>query len=481
MKLAATVLCIAAALAAVWWWLREAPAPSRDGAGVSAQAVSEVEAAAALSAGPQAARVEASAPAPVHAAPVELAALPEEEILALLRDIALHASRSESAELQKKLEALLSRPANMDRVVDWMSTPDQGESPATDELALRGALLALEASLSLYNESGGPFAAAGEPLTRRVLRALPTMSDAVRAAAIEALLRARSSTGPVVDARYLSELLELRRTSPAIASELSALFGPIASSLGTEEARAEFRRLLLGETNDPTAIKVALSALLAEAPAAFLTFAEELAKREDATPELRAAIVQAIATSAPVGDAVPLLARLASDADYLAFMTLATRPGAADALAREYDALLVSEANARGRKLVVSGMEAERPEVLLGIARTDPDPGVRAQALMTLTLGREVGAEVIDELVALRDAKVRDTPGISTQRSILVAHNVLLKSSGAARERARDYLVSIVRDGRASESDRLAAFAKLKGWVAPGTFTGIVLGGHVIE
>ncbi len=475
----ATIVGIVLALIVVVVWLRSAPPVSSHdeigGAAASASPPLEMQGGAAE----REARSEAGRPAVVEStSAADAHALTRDELLALLREIASTIDGDPKG-AERALERLLGQPSNLRAVVDWLAS--QREDSADDPAAARGAMIALEAALAVYNDPQGRFAGEGEPLTRHLLDNLPRMSPAVLTPLIELLVRARSAGRAVLDARFLSQLLDLRRRFPTVAGELGALLGPIAESLDTPGLREEFRRLFLSDIDDPAAVKVALSALLREAPETFLGFAEELARRPEVSAEMRAAVAQAIATSAPVDAAVPAMARLASDSFYSQFQTLATRAGASDAVTHEYNALLAAEGNARGRKLLVSAMESESEAVLLGIARTDPDPNVRAQALMTLTVAREVGPGLIDELASLQAARIRDTPGLSLANGIAVAHNVLLKSTGAARDRARDYLIAIVRDAGLGDRDRQLALAQLKGWVAPGTFHGVQIGGRAVE
>lgn len=475
----ATLGGIALALIVAVVWLRSAPPVSSQGeiGGVAAAASPPLEWRG-VAAPPQARADAASAPI-VDAPAAAAQPLSRDELIALLREIASTIDGGDPKAVERALERLLGQPENLRALVDWLAS--QREDSADDPVAARGALIALEAALAVYNDPQGKFAAEGEPLTRHLLDSLPRMSEALRAPLIELLARARSRGHAVLDARFLSQLLELRRRFPNVAESMGALLAPIAESLDTPELREEFRRLFLSDVDDPAAVKVALSALLQEAPETFLSFAEELARRDELSAELRAAVAQAIATSAPVEAAVPVMARLASDSFYPQFLTLATRAGASEAVTREYNALLASEGNARGRKLLVSAMESESEAVMLGIARTDPDPNVRAQALMTLTVARAVGPDVIDELASLQAARIRDTPGLSLANGIAVAHNVLLKSTDAARDRARDYLIAIVRDAALGDRDRQLALAQLKGWVAPGTFQGVQIGGRAVE
>jgi hypothetical protein len=58
---------------------------------------------------------------------------------------------------------------------------------------------------------------------------------------------------------------------------------------------------------------------------------------------------------------------------------------------------------------------------------------------------------------------------------------VLLRSSGEAREAARDYLIGIVRDTSLEPGDRLDAYGRVRAWAAPGTFTGVAIGARVLE
>jgi hypothetical protein len=363
--------------------------------------------------------------------PPQALALDPAELAALLREAAQAWEAIDRPALERVLARLLADPARALAIAAWLQGPQAAQDPA----ACSGALLALEAALELFDQPAARDE--GAALVRALLAGLPALDARLRPRLIAVLCAARSARGPVFDARFLRDTLALRRAHPELAAELGPLLEHAGESLGGPEQQADFRRLFLQESDDPALVKLALASLLATDPGTFLPLAEELYARAAQDPALRAAIAQAIAGSAPVAEAAAMLARLADDGQYAQFQTLGSRPGALDALAAEYDALLASGGNARGRKLLVSGMRAETSEVLLGIARLDPDANVRLQALLTLTIRGPVEAGVVRELTALRADGGRSGQGGLTTRSTLLVARTCCCAPAARRARPR--------------------------------------------
>lgn len=467
--LGAGVLCACGlfALALVLVLGRRGSAPSDSP--LAEPRASSAAASAELGALDESARTAAAARTSAPAAETPLAA---DELTALLRAVAVAYAARDRAALEDTLTRVLGPGAGPLRVVTWL------RETRADDSATAGALVAIEAALELGARAEAPDGA--DELVRALLAALPELEPAVCARVVAVLSAARGPHGAVFGVRYLRDLLAVRSEHPELAGQLGPLFERAGEGLAGDEMRADFRRLFLTGSDDPALVKLALASLLAAEPATFLSLAEELYARAKGQRELRDAIAQAIAASAPVADAAAILARCASDNPYAQLQTLGSRPGAPDAIAHEYDALLASGSNSRGRRLLVSGMRGETENVLLGIARLDPEPGVRVQALLTLTIRGPASEAVVRELTSLH-ASGELSGGLATKSAVLVAENVLLRSSGGARDAARDFLSTIVRDPGAGAADRLDAYARLRAWVPPGTFRGVVVDGRVLE
>lgn len=452
-------------------YLRRGPAPLTDenaaaqrAAGTRAAELTALESSARA---PAETRQDTAAPEPP---------LTDDELASLLRAAAAAYAVNDRAALENALERVLGTRAGGLRVVQWL------RETRADAQAVAGALLALEAALALgaSTDSAHAETADASALVHALLDALPELEFDVRARVIAVLRSAHGPHGAVFGVAYLRALLALQHAHPELAGQLGPLFERAGEGLAGDDARADFRRLFLTGSDDPALVKLALGSLLAAEPATFLPLAEELYARANGQRELRAAITQAIAASAPVADAATILARCAGDAPYAQFQTLASRPDAPDAIAREYDALLASRANTRGRQLLVSGMRGETEGVLLGIARLDPEPGVRVQALLTLTIRGPASEDVVRELASLH-ASGELAGGIATKSAVLVAENVLLRSSGGARDAAREFLSTLVRDTAAAPADRFDAYKRLRAWVPAGTFRGVVVDGQVLD
>jgi hypothetical protein len=175
------------------------------------------------------------------------------------------------------------------------------------------------------------------------------------------------------------------------------------------------------------------------------------------------------------------MARLANTGMYTEFALLGMREGGSEALAARYSELASAGGNPLARKMLVSGLRAEDEAVMVGIAATDPDPGVRTQALLTSSLGRASGPGLLDQLESLHAQRADPAHGIGTTQALLVAGNVLINSDGAQRERAKDFLLRIAGDPTERDADRLAAARSLKPWMPPGTFDNWEIGGQPVK
>jgi hypothetical protein len=106
---------------------------------------------------------------------------------------------------------------------------------------------------------------------------------------------------------------------------------------------------------------------------------------------------------------------------------------------------------------------------------------VRTQALLTSSLGRASGPELLDQLESLHAQRADPAHGIVTAQAVLIAGNVLINSTGAELERAKEFLLQIAGDASVSDNDRLSAARTLRPWMPPGTFDNWVIGGQSVK
>ncbi|MBK7643716.1 MAG: hypothetical protein IPJ19_11830 [Planctomycetes bacterium] len=400
-----------------------------------------------------------------------------EDLVAILRRIALSYSAQDSVALGAALEALLREPARCEEALALLA----GGALQEDEVARAGCVLGLGAAVSCYSSAGCTVAVDGHAFTVHVLEALAAVAAPEQQDLAQQLIEARAGERFVLDLSFLGKILELRGLHPEQAELYSSLLVHMAENLADGRGLEEFRALFLTEGQDPTAVKLSLSALLRTDAASWLPLAENLFADSRGNAALRSAIAYAIATSAPVDLAALSLARLANSSMYNEFTLLGMREGGAEALAERYSDLVSAGGNPLARKMIVSGLQGEGEPVLLGIARTDPDVSVRSQALLTSSLGRASGTELLNELESMHGLRTDSAQGIPTRNAVLVAGNVLINSGNGERERAKTFLMRIAEDSSESDADRLAAVHTLLPWVPAGSFDGWVIGGQSVK
>ncbi|MBI5363206.1 MAG: hypothetical protein HZA53_08505 [Planctomycetes bacterium] len=395
-------------------------------------------------------------------------------LLIQVQDAYVH---GDATQLESVLMRLIGSPAQAEAILDWLLHVD----PDREGPACRGALTALEAAISSYDRARARFGDAGVALVHRILDALPLLPESLRARTIAMLQGVEGPDGPVLDLRFLRKVLALRSEHPDESEQFVPLLAAMNGAILDPHQREDFQRLFIEGAEDPLLVKVALNSLLGTDPTTYLPLAEELMQRHPADERLKSSIAQAIAVSAPVEAATRSLSRIAEDSQYEAFAALGSRSGAGDAAAREYNELLASDLNPIGRKMLVSSMRGERDEVLIGIARLDPDPRVGLQAALTVSGRGPVAAGRVTELRELYAASGTGQPSRARGGAAMVAENVLLRSEGAARRAAQDWLCEIVRDPTRSEKERLDAYARAKRWMPPGSFVGVAVGSRILE
>jgi hypothetical protein len=399
---------------------------------------------------------------------------PADDLLELLRRVALQYAAQNAVALGETLSQLVRTPARCEEALLLLEKGGLHE----DELACTGAVFALGAAVSCYASAACPVPVDAHAFTVRVLEGLADVLPPEQQDLADQLIQARDGERYVLDLSYLGRILELRRLHPEQAELYSGLLVHLAENLSDERGLEEFRALFLTEGQDPTAVKLSLCALLRTDAASWLPLAEDLFADAHGNQALRGAIAYAIASAAPVELAAASLTRLANGSMYNEFALLGMRAGGAEALAAHYSELAGSGGNPVARKLLVSGLRGEPEPVLVGIAATDPDPAVRTQALLTSSLGRASGSGLLDQLEALHSQRSDPARGIPSAQAVMVAGNVLINSAGAERERAKELLLRIAGDPAESDADRLSAVRTLRPWMPPGTFDAWVIGGQ---
>jgi len=388
----------------------------------------------------------------------------------------LYAARDVPA-LQARLEQLLADPETAFEVLALLSAGAWRD----DGAVLHGVFVLLESALVCYN-APGPFEAVdGRALVVAVLRALPLIDEPAFSGLIERLAAAAVGDRPVLDLSYLREILDLRAAWPERAASFSALFENLARGLAAGEGYEEFYSLLVTELSDPVAVRVALAALLRLEDGRFLPLAEELFRGAESA-ELRAAIAQAVASTAPVDRAAEVLARLTDGLQHAQLLTLGTRAGGLEALEREYDELAAGgDQDPLARRMLVTGMLGGDEGRLLAIATSDPNASVRAQALLTASLSKDASPAVFETLRAAYE--LRDDPalGVQPELAVMAAQNVLGYDTGGAREQAKGFLLWIAADETIAAAVRWKAVNTLRDWVAPEAFAGLAIDGEPVQ
>ncbi len=415
------------------------------------------------------------APAPEAAA--ALAAPSEDDLVALLHRVGTAYAVQDLPALGTALERLLVEPARGEEALALLAHDGLRE----DDAARAGAVLALGAAVTRYAVADGRIAVDGHAFTVHVLEALALVHPPEQQDLADQLIQAQVGERYVLDLSYLGTILDLRRRHPEQSEVYSSLLVHMAENLHDAAGMEEFRTLFLERGEDPTAVKLALSALLRTDAGTWLPLAEDLFAEARDNPRLQAAIAHAIATAAPLAQATESLARLARPDLYVEFSLLGLREGGREAVESRYTELVGSGGSPLARRMLVSALRGEDEALLVGIARTDPDPDVRTQALLTTSLGRAAGPQLLDELEAQHRQRADPARGIPSARAVLVAGNVLINSQGPERERAKELLMRIASDPGESDADRLSAARTVKAWMPPGTFAHWVIGGQVLE
>ncbi|MBL8857198.1 MAG: hypothetical protein JNL28_01655 [Planctomycetes bacterium] len=397
--------------------------------------------------------------------------LDDEELIALLRATARAYLEQDRETFERNLETLLVGPQVPRRVLEFLLDGRLGAGSTAEQ----GAILAV--GFGVACDARRPaLTLGGRPFTHDFLEALTGLDIATGTSLSEFTAALVFDGRPAVGARWLATITTLRERAPERAVNFDPLLHAILES-DEELTRAtdEMPELssILANSTDPLAIEAALAVLLATDSASFLPIAEQIFTRSRRHPALAQAVLNAIARHAPVAVAAEALARLSTAGEYGAFARLGSRDGGLDAAQKEYTALVTSDRDPKARMMLVSAMHTEKTEVLLGIAQTDPDPMVRSQALMTLSLKPIDAPEVMRELRGRHAARADGARGMSTRAALSVAENLTMNGSPRLRAEALEWMREVVADTDERLEDRQFAWKKLQARAAPHELAGM--------
>lgn len=402
-------------------------------------------------------RIEATGPAAPAAPDAPIEGPRGEALIAALRRIGVAFRAQDLARLQSALEEVVADPGTFEALLElWRK-----EVLRTEPEAALGAMIALEAGLVFHGRHEGVDPLQARSFVRSILMALPEIPEPERAQIIERLVAAQFAGRPILDARFLRDVLDLRMAWP----DLRGDFGPLLANLGRglegEDGLEAFYAVLANEADDPLAVTLALSALLESGSETFLALAEQLF-RESADPGLRAAVVRAVVTSLPVDRAAEAFVGLAGPTSHADAATLGARAGGLEAMRLAYErALAAGGASTKGREMLVVGMTQAPADELLEIASTDPELSVRGQAWITLTADREIDLQTMQALSAALAAG-ESNAGISPGYAASAAANVMYRGTASARAAARALLLEIASDTNALDWERRKAAQALE-------------------
>lgn len=349
------------------------------------------------------------------------------------------------ADVEAAMSLLLADAASLEDVLTWLRPHSDGSRRLEDREEY-GAIRALYWWMVISAGRGEARA-----VVLRILERLPELHPACRAFLVDNLVLAASDGRKVLDAQYLDTILDLRRRHPDLAELYSELLTGLGESL-TPEERSSFFALFAAEDSDPALVGVTLRNLLEGVQVEFaLLLARELYDDEGTSIETRKAILDAVAAHADVFAATDFLAGRAqgSEVPIGTWLELGMRDGAEVALETAYLDLAQRSADPKAREAVVMAMRSASPGVLLSIARTDPDPRVIGQALLTVATPENFRSDpqlaanilgLIDEALRLRPGEVRAVDFLHVVSSVARA------SSRGGRNDSLERAVAILRD-----------------------------------
>jgi hypothetical protein len=291
------------------------------------------------------------------------------------------------------------------------------------------------------------------------------------------LLRLTLADGtPILDRRFLADLLAIARAHPEVAALRELLLG-LAERLDDLE-RMEVLRLYL-PADDPDRVVAEIKGYMGgNAEAHGIQMAGMLFERE-ADAQLRSRIaVAVISGAADPFAAAGFLARhgAALRNDMVATFAMARRSDALPALDAEYAFLLGAGADARARTTLVYAMEQAPPARLIELARNEPDDVVGATALYRATVGRDEDPSA-EALVLLGELGARRD--VSTTLSLIESADSLARGfrrAGKAQEslEATRFLESVAREKGTTPYYREKALKALRGLMAAAEYEALL-------
>lgn len=339
-----------------------------------------------------------------------------------------------------------------------------------------GAIRLVWFAVAVYNtdELSEELEAAGfqidaRAFTEEVLRALADIEDPA-ATTLAQLLATLSVDGrQVIDTSYL----ELLRVLIATYADREDVYAILLVHVGQDED-IEFDFQFLDPKENPKVLAGRLITAFEKAdPTQALQILQWIEQNyEGAGDELRDALAGAVAAGAPVPLAAAFLAERATSTMHAQLDTLGARPGGPESLAVEYNRLIATGGSDAERTMLVFGMSRAGTELMLGIAKTDPHPGVRGQAFVSATLAPNFVPSA-DFLAELRAAHALSGPhhGAPPYAILSSAHNLLLRAGRSQdpvlRKETVAFLLELASDPSLSPHDRARLPGILEAYLDP--------------
>ena len=421
-----------------------------------------------LSATPVSSTVDETAPLPLHEAPsnaraplTQLEAQAPRDLEALLAQVHEAFLKRDSLQLGGALEELLIEPELALELLDGLQAQRWGRNEDTLTPIEDGARIAIGAGAALYSSERTPLEPAfAERFIAHSIESLSLMRPLLARCVAEELARAEADGVRVLDARCLPLILRLHWAHPESRDLYELLLETVA---GSEDAdSAAIARLLFSNEEDPGLLRIALARLLKDDPAHWIGVANEWYERAESSA-VRAALASAVTAAARPEDAARFLAHAASSRLHAQAASLAARDGGLEALADEYEARLSMGDDPAARRALVSGL-ARDPDLCLGIARTDPDRGVRGQALLSATV-RTTSREALDVVRAAWQSADDRHYGVEPRHLVWSAANAVSRVSPELRPEAVELLRSLASDPELPHEARADACQRLSRWL----------------
>jgi hypothetical protein len=409
-----------------------------------------------------------AAPLPLHKTAssarvplTQLEARPPVDLEALLIEAHESFLERDSVHLGATLEELLIDPALALELLDGLQTQRWGRGEGALTPAEDGARIAIGAGAALYSSEQSPaeLGFAGRFIGSSI-ESLRLMRPLLARCVAKELARAEVDGARVLGARWLPFILRLRWAHPEARHLYELLLEGVAESEDADSAA--IAHLLFSDEEDPGLLRIALARLLKDDPAHWIGVANEWYERAESSA-VRAALASAVTAAARPEDAARFLAHAASSRLHAQAASLAARNGGLEALADEYEARLSMGDDPAARRALVSGL-ARDPDLCLGIARTDPDRGVRGQALLSATV-RTTSREAIDVVRAAWQSADDRHYGVEPRHLVWSAANAVSRVTPELRSEAVELLRSLASDPELPHEARADACARLSRWL----------------